>query len=83
MAGVRDKLVLATLVVGFATLLTAHLSLAARLALRARPRWRGLVALVVPPLAPLWGFREGWKVTAILWLSAVAVYAGALIVAKM
>lgn len=83
MAGVRDKIVLAVLVVGFATLLTAHIWLAARLTMHARPRWRGLVALVVPPLAPLWGFREGWKVTAIIWLSAVAVYAGALIAAQM
>lgn len=67
-------MVLGAVILGFATLVTVHVFIAARLFLRARPRWRGLVALVVPPLAPIWGYREGWRVASTLWLVAVLVY---------
>jgi hypothetical protein len=80
---VKDIFVYAVLVLGFAMLATIHLVLAARLSLRTRPRWRGLIALVIPPLAPLWGFREGWRWTATLWLVAVVLYAGGVIAAQM
>lgn len=70
---------LAGLVLGFATLVTVHVALTVRLALRERPRWRGLVAFVVPPLAVIWGFRAGYRRMAVLWLAAVVVYLTALI----
>jgi hypothetical protein len=72
----------ATLVLAFATLVTVHVGLAFRLTLRTRPRWRGLAALVVPPLAPIYGFREGWRRTSTLWLVAVIVYVVALLFAR-
>jgi hypothetical protein len=53
---------------------TAHLGIALGLSRRA-PRWRALVALVVPPLALVWGREErlfGW---CRLWLGACAAYA--------
>ena len=75
-------MVVSALVLGFATLVTAHVALVARLVLRERPRWRGLVALVVPPLAVLWGFRAGWRRTATVWLVAVVVWVVALIAAQ-
>ena len=68
------------LVLGFATLATVHVALAGRIFLRTRPRWRGLLALVVPPLAVIWGFRSGFQRTSVLWLVAVVVYLIALIV---
>ncbi len=71
---------LAGLVLGFATLVTVHVALAIRLTRRERPRWRGLVALVIPPLAVIWGFRAGFRRNAVLWLVAVVVYLIALIV---
>jgi hypothetical protein len=71
---VKDILVLATVIVAVATLITVHVAVAGRLVLRARPRWRGLVALIVPPLAPIWAFREGWRRSAIAWLAAVVLY---------
>jgi hypothetical protein len=77
---VKDTLVLAGLVLGFATLVTVHVALAIRLMRRERPRWRGLVALVVPPLAVIWGFRAGFRRNAVLWLVAVVIYLIALIV---
>jgi len=72
---------MAALALGLATLITVHVSLSWRLFFRQRPRWRGLLGLVVPPLAVIWAFRIGWRRTAYLWLGAVAVYLAALITA--
>ncbi len=52
----------------------AHVALAARIAQRA-PRWRGLVALVVTPLAFWWGLAAGDRRLATAWLASVTVYA--------
>ncbi len=79
----KNAIVLLGLVVGFATLVTVHVALAARILLRQRPRWRGLVAFFIPPLGVLWAWQAGWRRTAWLWLGAVAVYTAALIVALM
>lgn len=79
----RDAIITAALVLGLATLITAHVALSARLVLRQRPRWRGLVALVVPPLAVIWGLKAGWNKLAALWLGAVGVYVVALMAAAV
>lgn len=79
----KDIVVLAVLILAFATLVTVHVALAGRLALRSQPRWRGLVALVVPPLAPIYGFRQGWRRTSALWLAATITYLIALLVARV
>ncbi|MCC6551994.1 MAG: hypothetical protein IT372_03095 [Polyangiaceae bacterium] len=78
----KDVGALAILILAFATLVTVHVALAWRLALRARPRWRGLVALVVPPLAPIYGLREGFRRSSALWLISVIVYVLAHLVAR-
>jgi hypothetical protein len=83
LVAVRDVLVLAVLVLAFATLVTVHVALAGRLVLRSRPRWRGVVALVVPPLAPIYGFREGFRRTSALWLASLIAYTLALLVARI
>jgi hypothetical protein len=70
---VLDAVLLGGLLLGFATLVLAHLALALKLTLQP-PRWRGLVALVVPPFAPLWGFRAGFSRWAWLWIASVVVY---------
>jgi hypothetical protein len=80
---VKDIAALATLVLAFAGWVTVHVALAARLALRGRPRWRGLLALLVPPLAPMYGFREGWRRTSTLWLVWLIVYVLASLVARV
>ncbi len=69
------------MVLGFALFVTAHLSLAGSLLLFDKPRWRGLAALILPPLAPIFGFRVGRKKAAIAWLAAVILYAIARVVA--
>lgn len=78
----KDKAALATLVLAFATLVTVHVFLAGRL-VRARPRWHGLLALVIPPLAPIYGFRQGWRRSSTLWLVSVIVYVIALLIARV
>lgn len=57
----------------FGLLVTAQVALVAKLITR-RPRWRSLVALVVPPLAPYWGWSEGFRVWSSLWLFALLLY---------
>jgi hypothetical protein len=79
---VRDVVVLVTLVLAFATLVTAHVAIAARLVLTRRPRYRGVLALLVPPLAPIWGMREGLRRNAAIWIAALLVYVVALIAAN-
>jgi hypothetical protein len=77
-----DRVVLGALVISFACWVTAHVALSFGLTL-AHPRWRGPVALVVPPLAPYWGMEAGMKRRAGLWVTALLVYALARIVAGL
>lgn len=65
--------IMLTLVGSFAILLTVHLSLAIGLACR-KPRWRGLVALLLAPLAPYWGHGARMRVRTTLWLAALCIY---------
>jgi hypothetical protein len=78
---VKDAIITAALVLALATLITAHVGLAGRLLLRQRPRWRGLVALFVPPLGLIWALRAGWTILAGIWIGAVAIYVVALVAA--
>ena len=63
-----------------AVFLAAHVALVAGLA-RRPPRWRAVVALLVPPLAPWWGYRAGLRVATIAWCAALALYAAGVVVA--
>lgn len=76
-----DVVVLVALVVSFAALVTVHVALAVGLTLQ-KPRWRGPLALLVPPLAPYWGMEAGMRRRAGLWVTAVCVYALARILAE-
>jgi hypothetical protein len=76
----RDAEIVATLVVGFAGLVTAHLASIVGLAARS-PRHRALVALVVPVLAPYWAAKARMVVRTVLWVASFAVYALALVAA--
>jgi hypothetical protein len=76
----RDELVAGALVLAFAVVVTAHVTLVVGLAGRA-PRWRALVALVVPPLAPYWGW-DGLRRRSLLWMAGAVVYAVLRVVAS-
>jgi hypothetical protein len=71
---VLDFVLLGGLLIGFALLVTAHVALSVKLALR-QPHWQGAVALIVPPFAPLWGFRAGFSRWSWSWIGAVVLYA--------
>jgi hypothetical protein len=73
----RDAAILAILVVAFATLLTVHIAIALGLERRTYLR-RALIAFMVAPLAPWWGWREKMHVRGLLWVTAAVVYAAAL-----
>lgn len=70
----RDLVLVAVLVLAFATAVTAHVTLVFGLARRA-PRWHALIALVVPPLAPVWGMRARMTVRSVAWVTGVVAYA--------
>jgi hypothetical protein len=69
----RDEWIALLLVVSFAMLVTAHVTLVARLAAR-RPRWRALAALAIPPLAPWWGFATRMRVLGAVWVAGAVAY---------
>jgi hypothetical protein len=70
----RDEAVSAGLVVAFASLVTAHVTLVAGLAGRP-PRWRALAGLLVFPLALLWARDERMHRRVVVWVTSAAVYA--------
>ncbi len=61
------------MVTSFATLLTAHIAIVIGLA-RKVPRWRALVAVVLPPLGAVWVIRDRQWLRGITWLVAAVVY---------
>ena len=52
----------------------AHVVIVVALARRESLR-RAAVAFVLPPLAPLWGWRAGMRAPVYAWSAALAVYA--------
>ncbi len=73
-----NGLVFAMLVLGFATFVTTHLVLVIRFTVT-RPRWRGPLALLLPPLAPIYAWREQRRWSTGLWIGAVSVYAAGML----
>jgi hypothetical protein len=71
----RDVVVLLLMVLGLGVLITAQLRLVFVLVFFEKPRWRGLLALLVPPLAPWFGWRAGRRWNAGVWLFAAVIYA--------
>lgn len=69
----RDEIVASALVLSFAAFVTTHLAMVSRLAAH-RPRWRALVALVVPPLAPYWSARLRRHAHTGLWVLTALSY---------
>jgi hypothetical protein len=70
---VKDVALLGCTIVGFAVVVTAHVSTVVSLARRA-PRWRSIVALFALPLAPYWALRDRQWFRAAAWLAGAALY---------
>jgi hypothetical protein len=77
-----DIAIMLTLVGSFAILSTTHLGLAVALTLK-KPRWRGPVALLVPPLAPYWGHGAKLRKASYLWVVSLFIYVLALLAASV
>ena len=77
-----DLLLVALPSLAFAALVTAHVRLLFGLAARP-PRLRALWALLVPVLAPFWGYREKFRGWATAWAIALVAYAISLFLASM
>lgn len=75
-----DAVLLGAMVLSFALFVTVHLALFVGLLAR-RPRWRAPLALVLPPLAPVYGARERMWARTVLWSVAVVVYVAARVTA--
>jgi len=71
---VKDEWLWVALLVAFAAFCAVHVGLALRLVTRP-PRLRGLLALGVLPLAPYWGWQQGFRRSAVAWVVALLVYA--------
>jgi hypothetical protein len=71
---IRDVVVLVVLVTAFAVLATVHCALAFAIGRRAS-LGRALVAFVLPPLAPWWGWRHGLRVRSSVWIASALAYA--------
>ena len=76
----RDEIVTGAVIVAFAALVTLHVTLVLPLATRA-PRWHAAAALVVPPLAPYWGWQDRRK-RSVAWIASALVYLAAFLLAS-
>jgi len=72
-SALTDVLLVLAPSLSLALLATAHVALVAALAVRT-PRWRAAVALVVQPLAVVWGAQEKQRRWCITWVAALVVY---------
>lgn len=75
-----DFVLFGMMVVAFAMFVTAHIVLIFALVFAHRPRWRGLAAMVLPPLAPMWGWQAGRTKSVAIWSIGLGLYAVARIV---
>ena len=62
------------LLVALLTFTAAHLTIVVRFA-RAREWRKAALALLLPPLAPLWGWRAGMRTPVYAWTGALTIYA--------
>jgi len=68
-----DFALLGSISVAIGLHLVAHVTLVIGL-LRREPWWHGLVAFVVPPLAPYWGYEAKLRGRVTLWVLTLALY---------
>jgi hypothetical protein len=68
-----DLVLLTLICVAVGLHLVAHVTLVIGLLLR-DPWWHGLLAFVVPPLAPYWGYEARLRGRVTLWITTLAVY---------
>lgn len=75
--GLQELSAFAILVIASAAHVTVHVALLFGL-FRRGPALRALAALLLPPLAPFWGYEVGLKKRSAAWLVSLVVYVVAL-----
>ncbi|MET0593484.1 MAG: hypothetical protein ABW133_12340 [Polyangiaceae bacterium] len=73
----KDALLVGGMILTSTTIATIHVAIVLGLAVR-DPRWRAIVALVVPPLAPYWALQNGMLKRGIVWIGSVVLYSSLL-----
>jgi len=63
-------------------LLASHVALSIGLA-QLGPWYRGLIAFVVPPLAPFWGYSGKLHARSLLWIVSLVAHVGCLTAAAI
>jgi drug/metabolite transporter (DMT)-like permease len=71
---VREALLSYWLLAGLLVHAGSHVALLVGL-FRSPPTYMAFVALVLPPLAPYYGWRRGWRRRALMWLGGLLAYA--------
>jgi hypothetical protein len=71
---VRDLALTLAVIVAFAGLVTAHVTIAIGLLRRPERRWRAPLALVLPPLAPYFAVGARMWVRASIWVACLGGY---------
>lgn len=70
------------LAASFGLLLTSHVALSVGLA-RLGPWQRGVVAFLVPPLAPFWGYSGKLHARSLLWIVSLVAHLACLTAAAI
>ena len=68
-----DLILMLGLAVSLGLLLASHVALSVGLGLRG-PWHRGLVAFLVPPLAPFWGYSGKLHTRSIVWIASLVAH---------
>ena len=77
-----DLALIITLVISAGVLLSTHVALSVGLA-RLGPWHRGLVAFLVPPLAPFWGYHGKLHRRSLVWIIAISIHIASLTAAAI
>jgi hypothetical protein len=70
----KDTITVFTLSISLAMLVTSHVTTVYGLLLRP-PRWRAVMVLLFPPLAPMWAWKERMFVRSVSFVLASVGYA--------
>ncbi len=76
-----DLLIVLSLSLAFGAWVTSHLLLVLGVT-RREGAWRGMLSLVVPLMAPIWGLKHQLKIRSGVWIASLVLYVVALIAAS-
>ena len=69
----KDMFLVGGLILASTTMATIHVAIVLGLAVL-DPRWRAVVALLVPPLAPYWALQNRMFTRGVVWIGSGVLY---------